>query len=242
MNLYCRHCGGVLDQSGSVCPACGEMQGITVTPEPAKLEFRGYPPTIVIHGLEQSSGDTVTRVDAPGAASRTRINSKGEISVTITGVDGVGRSGESRVAKVLCARLKTDGVAAEIRGGQDHRGEDRIIEAGERFTLQVVTVPETANFWRNASTSSASTSVSLNRGIEWLEESIQKKVRRTSATDRMEMILALDANHVAALAEPGVVGAYVDRFGDPGPRFGLGAVWIVGPTAQHCVRVGTGKL
>jgi hypothetical protein len=235
-----RACGAP-EQSESACPSCSSISGMTVTPEPAKLEFRGYAPTIVIYGLELSSGDTVTRVDAPGAASQTRINSEGEISVWVSGVDGVGRSGETRVTKVLCERLRNDGVAAEIRTSQDHRGEDGVIRVGQDFTLQVVTVPDEADFWRCASNASASTSVSLEGATEWLEGSIQKKVRRTAASDRVKMILALDANHFAALAEPGVVGAYVDRFGDPATRFAFGAVWIVGPTAQYCVRVGTGK-
>jgi hypothetical protein len=242
MHRSCQHCGTLLEQPERACPSCGKAQGITVTPKPARMEFRGYAPTIVIHGREQSSGDTVTRVEAPGASSRSRINARGDISISLTGVEGVGRPGEARVAKVLCAHLKAQGNDAEIRPGQDNRGEDRILEAGTSFTLQVVTVPDKSDFWQSASTSSASTSVPLAQATQWLEDSIQKKVKRTPEKNRPEMILALDANHSASLAELGVVNAYLKEFGDPVTRFRLAEVWVVGPTAQQCIRVGSGSI
>jgi hypothetical protein len=67
-------------------------------------------------------------VQAPEARSQARRSSAGTVSVMVEGPPGVGTTGEHRVAKVLRARLQTDGVPSSVRSGVDARGEDRVID------------------------------------------------------------------------------------------------------------------
>jgi len=203
----------------------------------------GHPPTIIIFGPDKATGDTVARVAAPGSRSEARLARVGTISVVVDGTAGVGRPGEPRVVKVLRSRLKAEGVESEARLGEDSQGEDGLLNAaGASYVLQIVTVPPHGDFWRDASVGSATTSVELAQVGEWIEESIQLKVGKTPENMRANIILALDANHVGVLADETVIAPYLRRYGSPTERFKFASVWLVGPTANQCVRLGTGVL
>lgn len=193
-------------------------------------------------GPDHASGDTVTRVTAPGASSENRISSGGTISVAVTGAGDVGRPGESRVVQTLRAILKNEGVESRTRPGEDRRGEDALLEVGKPYVLQIVTVPPQAGFWQSARHGSASTSVPTSQAAEWIEQSIQMKVRKSSEADRPNTILILDAIHSGVLADDSVVAAYMERYGSPTQHHGFASVWIIGPTAQQSSRVGIGVL
>jgi hypothetical protein len=249
----CKDCGELVPLGTKRCPRCGSEQGIVVEPGTAKLTLTTYPPTIIIFGFDKASGNTVERVDAPdtrsitvhapGARSITRHTGDGTVSVVVDGAGGVGRPGEARVAKVLRACLKNEGVESEERPGKDDCGEDRLLDAaGESYVLQIVTVPKHSDFWRVASVGSATTSVVVAQAGEWIEESIKLKVQKTSEYDRGKIILALDANHAGVLADQTVVEPYLERYGSPTERFKFASVWLVGPTPAQCVRLGTGVL
>ena len=203
----------------------------------------GHPPTIITFGPDKASGDTVARVDAPAARSEARLSRVGTVSVVVDRTGGVGRPGEPRVVKVLRAHLKAKGVESDARPGEDSQGEDGLLNAaGASYVLQIVTVPQHGNFWRDASVGSATTSVEVAQAGEWIEESIQLKVRKSPESNRASIILALDANHAGVLADETVVAPYLERCGSPTRRFKFASVWLVGPTPDQCVRLGTGDL
>jgi len=133
--------------------------------ESGKFEWRGYPPTIIIHGPDPTTGDTVTRVSAPGAESVARIAPSGEVSLVIEGAEGVGRSAEARVAKQLQSWLASEGMSVELLPGTDDRGEDRRLKAGDRtLTVQIVTVPTDRQIWKGARKSSTTTGYASEPG------------------------------------------------------------------------------
>lgn len=242
VKLHCGDCGELVALDTKRCQRCGSEQGM-VEPETAKLTLTPYPPTIIIFGLDKASGNTVARVDAPGAHSITQLTLDGTVSVVVDGTGGVGRPGEARVVKVLRACLKNEGVESEERPGKDDRGEDRLLSAGgESYVLQIVTVPKHSDLWRAASVGSATTSAEVVLVGEWIEESIKLKVQKASKSDRGKIILALDANHAGVLAHQTVVAPYLERYGSPTERFKFASVWLVGPTPAQCVRLGTGVL
>jgi len=215
----------------------------TLKAEPGHYTYTGHAPTIIIFGPEQSSGDTVTTVNAPQARSQARISSAGTVSIEIEGPPGLGTRGEHRVAKVIRACLQREGVTVSVRSGVDADGEDRWIDTPRgSFVLQIVSVPFDSTLWHRASRGSATTSASAPGAAWWVEDSIQHKVTRTTAADRGGMILALDALHAGPLAEGVVVASYLSQYGSPAARFGFASVWLVGATIAQCVRLGVGVL
>ena len=215
----------------------------SLSAEPGSFQLKGAPVTFIIHGREITSGDTVTRVKAPGSESVARINPAGQVAVTVTGAEGIGRAGETRVAQVICARLAQEGIQGQVLPGSDQRGEDRLLRAaGGHLNLQIVTVPSAPDFWQAARHASASTEVSLEGAVDWIHESIQKKVAKTAEEDRGTMVLALDAHHASTLAEPAVIEAYLGMHGDPASAYGFAGVWVVGATASQCARIGRSAL
>jgi hypothetical protein len=52
----------------------------------------------------------------------------------------------------------------------------------------------------------------------------------------------LDAIHAGVLTENGVVQSYLEQYGSPTARFHYAAVWLVGPVADRCLRLGIGVL
>jgi hypothetical protein len=239
--LRCTNCGKLFPTKR--CTRCGSEQGIVMSAERGEFTLTGYPPTIIIFGPDKASGDTVARVDAPGARSEARLTLDGTVSIVVDGTGGVGEPGEPRVVKVLRTCLKDEGFESEARRGDNSRGEDALLNAaGTSYVLQIVTVPPHDNFWRDASVGSGTTSVEIARAGEWIEESIQLKVRKTSEANRANLILALDANHAGVLADDTVVAPYLERYGSPTRRFKFASVWLVGPTRDQCVRLGSGVL
>jgi hypothetical protein len=215
----------------------------SINAEPGSYEWKGFAPTIIIHGRDIASGDTVTRVNAPGSESVARLSLSGRISLTVTGTEGVGRPGEIRVSQVLCERLLQEGRCVELLPGRDARGEDGTLRMAERnLSLQIVTVPSTPEFGRTARHSSASTAAPLDGAIDWINATIQKKVQKTVPMDRRTMVLALDAQHASSLAEPAVIEAYLKEYGDPSSNYGFAGVWIVGSASAQCTRIGKGVI
>jgi len=214
-----------------------------VTAGTGEVRWTGYAPTIIIFGLDQASGDTVHTVQAPDARSQARRSSSGTVSVAVEGPPGVGKPGEHRVAEVLRARLQSDGVPSSVRSGVDADGEDRLIDTPQTsYVLQVVTVPRHSALWREASVGSGTTSVTTPAAAGWIEDSIQHKVAKTTPADRGRMILALDAIHAGVLTEDAVVRSYLEQYGSPTERLNFASVWLVGPTADRCIRLGAGVL
>lgn len=235
----CSTCGVETSASDSVCLGCGADLAKNVVFDVIHGRFRGSTPTVITNGVDPDTGDDVIRVYAPGAESETRTLDSGQLEIRIKGADGVGRTGEGRVAKALRQRLSTAGTTASIGPGRDDHGEDRILRVGgNEFVLQVVTAPPAPRFWREAKTTSASTQIDISRAAEWLHESIRHKTEKTPQAQRRKTVLAIDAQHAGFLASASVCREYLGAYGDPAGEWA--SVWVVGPITQYCARFGTG--
>lgn len=205
-----------------------------------EAKWTGFAPTLIIFGPDQ---DIVHTVQAPQARSQARRSSAGTVSVVVEGSPGVGTAGEHRVARVLRARLQNEGVLSSVRSGVDARGEDRLIDTPEgSYVLQVVTVPHDATLWREASLGSGTTTVTTPAAAAWIKDAIGHKAASSTTADRSRTILALDAIHAGVLTEDAVVQSYLEQYGSPTARFHYAGVWLVGPIADRCLRLGTGVL
>jgi RNA polymerase subunit RPABC4/transcription elongation factor Spt4 len=228
----CPNCGKEYDAARSICPNCGHDRS---------APFQSFSPSIVITGPDAEKGGHVLKVADPGVQSETRKLSDGSITLDVVGATGIGRSGESRVALTLQESLVRTGHQVEIHDGEDARGIDRaFVVNGERFVFQVTIAPQASDFWQQASRSSATTQVPPPHAAGWVREAVIAKAD-APAIQNAPVLLAVDARHAGVVAMPDLIQEYLGSYGDPVTEFGFASVWIVGPTADYCARLGRGR-
>jgi hypothetical protein len=174
-------------------------------------------------------------VAAPGATSETSLSDSGAATIELRGSKGVGLPGEPRVKHVLYERLSRDHEFSRLDGAKDQDGEDDLICIdGRTYVLQVVTALTASRIrFDQASTGTAKTLASLDQIARWIEETIRTKALKTNPP---RTVLALDANHLGAIADASLVDAYNRTVGSSAD-FGFAAIWIVGPTLERCLRL-----
>jgi hypothetical protein len=228
VNLRCPNCQANVPFTASECPACG----IAVTIE----SVQAY-----VSELDAVTGDVRIRIRDPrGSVSESHAD-VGQLSVSVSGTGGVGRESESRVAETLRLTLASSGVLVTIGEAPDDRGEDRSIMLDDKtFVLQITVAPSESQFWRRAYASSSTTQVDEQEAVQWLRTPIVDKAARIPIPGRMKTVLAIDVTHAGVLANQSVREEYVRQFGCPVAEFGFASVWVVGPSAYFCGRLGNG--
>jgi hypothetical protein len=195
---------------------------------------------MIIDGKDPQTGDVRIRVNSPGATSDARVTPSGEISLVVEGAEA-GKKSEPWAIKTLRQALMQHGVAVSTGSAVDQRGEDGLFRVGNaEYIVQVASTPSVPDFWQAASVSSARTEVELQRGIEWLRQTVVKKATSISSAQRSTTILAIDARHAGVLSDQRIVASYCSQFGSPVHEYGFASAWIVGPTPKYCVRLGDG--
>jgi hypothetical protein len=110
----------------------------------------------------------------------------------------------------------------------------------EEITIQIVTGGPGKSFWRNVASGRGEIEADLETAAAWASELIARKAALYSPTQRRAMLLALDLRHIGVLADPELVTVYLRQYGAP-DGFGFGGVWLIGPTADRCVRLGSSE-
>jgi len=137
--------------------------------------------------------------------------------------------------------LTAGGIAVVMDKAHDECGEDAVfLVGGTRYVVQFASTPSVQDFWQAASVSSARTEVELDRGVQWLRETVEKKAATISLGQRSNTILAIDARHAGVLSDQAFATLYCSRFGSPTQEYGFASTWIVGPLPKYCVRLGEG--
>lgn len=149
-----------------------------------------------------------------------------------------GRPGEARICDRVLEQLRRAGSEVARMQARDDRGEDFRVRIGaEDVTVQITNVPHDPAFWSSVAKGTHTATVTIDAAVGWIHEAIQAKKHAAARS----MLLALDVTHLGVLASDRVVAAYLKAHGDPAPSFGFGAVWLVGPTADAFVRLGTSR-
>jgi hypothetical protein len=230
--IVCANCSMEHDDARPICPGCGHDR---------TAPFQSFAPSIIIAGPDHQTGGHVVKVSDPSVQSEARRTADGSVSLDVAGAAGIGRPGESRVAVTLKDRLVRDGHQVDVLDGDDARGVDRaLLVDGERLVLQVTIAPQASSFWRDASRSSATTQVSPPHAAAWLREAVVSKADAPSLQGA-PVLLAVDARHAGVVAMPDLVHEYLTLYGAPVREFGFVSVWVVGPTADYCARLGDGR-
>jgi hypothetical protein len=145
------------------------------------------------------------------------------------------------VVHTLEDRLSRDGYDAKATDGDDAKGIDRwLLVNGEAFVLQITVAPQARDFWRNAKHSSASTQASKTQAASWIRDAVLSKSKEPKRQDA-PVVLAIDVRHAGVVAVPEQLAGYLAQYISPACEFGFASVWVVGPTAEHCLRLGEGR-
>jgi hypothetical protein len=124
----------------------------------------------------------------------------------------------------------------------DKHGEDRILRiVGERVTLQILTATPDTSFWRGVATGANEVDVPISEAAGWVNNAIREKARLYPSRFKASMLLAVDIAHMGVLSAPSLREQYLHSFGDPSALFEFGGVWLVGPTENHCLRLGSSR-
>lgn len=229
-----------MPSTGSKCPSCGKV-GYLLNAEAGSLKVVGFPPSIIVEGTDPVTQDTFVRVDDPHVLSEARLTPEGSVTLGVKGAKGVGRPAQQNVTAVLYDKLKATGLAPSFKEGVDSRGEDALLLIdGTELVVQIVTTPSVPAFWREASVSSASTQVGLQRAADWVHGTADQKAQSMSSDQRRRTVLAIDARHASIVARPEVTNTYLSKYPDPQVEYGFASIWIVGPTVRQTVRLGSG--
>lgn len=228
----CDNCSRQFDTSRPACPHCGLA---------LHAPIRTFAPSIIVGGPDLQTGEHTLRVDDPsGIRSEARRLSDGLISLSVARAAGIGRPGEARAAHTLRDRLVSEGHDVKILPGEDRDGIDRTVEIdGDTFVLQITVVPREP-FWHEAHVSSATTQVMLSEAVDWVRKAILSKAYAPK-TQKTPVVLAVDARPAGVVATPEFVQQYLALYGSPVDEFGFASVWLVGPTADYCCRVGDAR-
>mgnify|MGYP000949382952 CR=1 FL=1 len=247
--LKCSLCGTELRIEDSTCPKCRPQEISVEVGASGHALVESKPATVVTDGVDPVTGDRKFSVGTPEVRSESSRSAGGEVSLWIAGPTRSGKEGEPRVARTLCERLRNQGRHAvrvkrteEQRRLDDDHGIDEVIEVGgKRINVQIVRAPLDSGLWRGASRGRTNLKADIPLTARLLREAIIHKYETTSSHDRVGLVLAVDVNFPAVLSDDPVLTEYLSEFGDPHLKLGFASIWIVGPTAKTCSRLGTGE-
>ena len=239
--VRCLKCGATFLEPVGPCARCGgtiEMS-IPLTGVEAKGEV-GQLGTVADSPI--SHGGREIRYTAPtGSSSETSLVGNLLTTQVKPPID-VGRRGEPRVFACILAYLAKAGKEAIALPATDERGEDGALQiAGDRVSVQIVTAIPSESFWGNVARGSGEAQAELPEPADWIEAAISKKARLYPLDNRLSMLLAVDVVHMGLLADSAFGKLYERLHGDPAVGLGFGAVWLVGPTENHVLTLGSSR-
>lgn len=231
--IICANCSCEYDVAHSRCPRCNHDR---------TASEQGFAPSLVVAGPDPQTGHlTVNVADPSGVRSIAIITDDLSSSLTVAGASGIGRPSEARAVHTLEDRLARDGYDAKAAPGDDANGIDRwLVVDGERLVLQITVAPQDSDFWRNATHSSTSIQLSTAQVASWLRDAVVSKSKEPTRHD-CPVVLAIDVRHAALVAVSERLAGYLAKYDYPAREFGFASVWVVGPTADYCVRLGEGR-
>lgn len=239
--IRCLSCGATFAKAVGPCIHCGgEIElSVALTGVSAKgiLGRLG-----AVADEVTSGGDRQIRYTAPSGSQSTSALVGGEVRVQVGRPVDIGRPGESRVFDRVASHLKTDGLTVTPLPASDQVGEDRVLMIGnERVTLQIVTAPHDPSFWREVAKGFGSVQTDIGMAAGWVNDAIAEKAEKYPGSVKQSMLLAVDIAHIGILSTPALVDSYLVAYGDPSDSYKFAGVWLVGPTENHCTRLGKSR-
>jgi hypothetical protein len=241
MPAKCLSCGAVFLEAVGPCAQCGGPVGVSdsLTGVDAKC-IAGQVGTVA--DSPTSFGGQRIRYAAPTGSRSDASLVCNLLTVQVKPPIDVGLHGEPRVLACVVAYLAKTGKESATLPASNQKGEDGVLQiSGDRVTVQVVTATPCTPFWGRVAKGSGEVQAELTEAIEWIHIAIAEKAKLYPKENKSSMLLSVDVVHMGVLAGIVLGTQYLKTHGDPSARFGFGAVWLIGPSENHVLSLGSSR-
>lgn len=242
--IKCLNCGAPFSEAISPCEWCGGTLELSITL--TGIESKSATGQVgVVNDANSEDRQHIKYTTPTGTQSDSSLVGN-HLTILVKPPVDIGRPGEPRVLVCVENNLKMTGKnlrePLEEERARDDRGEDGVlIIDGNRVVLQIVTVRPNASFWKSVAQGEGKASVKLSRATEWINNAVSEKAQRYQNELKPSMLLAADVGHMGVLASSRVGAHYLQTYGDPTIKYGFGGVWLIGPTENNILHLGSSR-
>jgi hypothetical protein len=196
--------------------------------------------------LKRGKETTGIRIgDSTGQSVSADILEGDLVGWTIQGRSRQNEEGNYDVAKILVARLNQDGAKwgeLECTRQVDARREEGVDCQARydksRLCIQITRAETDGRVWKTlAETGTSSAQLSADSAADALHEAIERKARKTTPEDRLQITLALDATETVSHAFGPVLRSFASRHGNWARELKFNGIWLVGPSVALTSRL-----
>lgn len=213
------------------CPRCGSRRRTFLKP------LNGYiKPEAAVKWLRTDKQERVLGYGDTGRHGPVRhgnLEQDDTISLVIEGRPPQNEEDTPRVCATLAAAMSTAEEHFSSTPSSDQDIDGVLTSETRTLNVQVVRAMSEMKFWRKlASTLRHSQQLSRAEVFSSASAAIAKKAAKLPARQRAQLILALDADRLPALALEPVVNEFRARYGAWTAAQGFQEIWLVGPDAR----------
>lgn len=240
-NIQCLSCGAIFLEAVGPCMHCGGPVEVSVSLDGSEVKCSAGQVGKVVDNRTSLGGQEIRYTASTGSQSNASLECN-LLSVQVKPPIDVGRHGESRVLACVVAYLAKTGKESTTLPANDQIGEDGVLQIyGDRVTVQIVTATPDASFWGRVAKGTGDAHAKITEAIDWIHDAVYWKARLYPKENKASMLLAVDVVHMGVLADTVVAAQYLKTHGDPSVHFGFGAVWLIGPTENHILNLGSSR-
>ena len=239
--IHCLSCGAIFLEAIGPCLQCGGSIEVSIPLTGVEVKcIAGQVGTVA--DSPTSLGGQKIRYAAPTGSRSDASMECNLLTIQVKPPIDVGRPGEPRVLSCIVAYLDKNGRKLIILPATDQAGEDGVLQIyGDRVTVQIVTATPSASFWGRVAKGSGEVQAKLTEATDWIHTAIAEKAKLYPKENKLSMLLAVDVVHMGVLAGSVFGTLYLKTYGDPSARFNFGAVWLVGPTEDNILTLGSSR-
>ena len=243
-SIKCSNCGAPSSEAVSPCKWCGGTIELSITL--IGIELKSAMGRVgVVNDTNSEHGQYIKYTAPTGAQSNSSLVGN-LLTILVKPPVDVGRPGEPRVLVCVENSLKIAGKnlrePLEKERAKDDRGEDAVlIIDGNRVVLQIVTVKPDVSFWKSVANGAGEASVEISEATKWVNNAVSEKAQHYENKFKSSVILAVDVGHMGVLASVKVGAQYLQIYGDPTIQYGFGGVWLIGPTENNILHLGSSR-
>lgn len=239
-NTQCLSCGAIFLEAVGPCVHCGGPVEVSVSLVGSEVKCSAGQVGKVVDNRTSLGGQEIRYTASTGSQSNASLECN-LLSVQVKPPIDIGRLGEPRVLACVLAYLAKAGKESTTLPATDQEGEDGVLQIyGDRVIVQITATPD-ASFWGRVAKDTGEVYAHLTEAIDWIHAAIYKKAMLYPKENKSSMLLAVDVVHMGVLADTVVAAQYLKTYGDPSAHFGFGAVWLIGPTENHVLTLGSSR-
>jgi hypothetical protein len=241
VTIKCQDCGATFLEAVGPCTKCGGTIEMSITLTGVQTKCLVGNVGVVADSPTPHGGQQIRYRSPTGSQAEASLVGN-QFTVQVKPPVEVGTNFEQRVLSCVVDYLQKSGKIPTSMSGNDAKGEDGVLQIdGDRVIVQIVTATPGTEFFGSVAKGNGEVQGELNQALDWIHTAISKKGKRYAEEVKSSMLLCVDVVNMGVLASPVVGTQYLERYGDPSAHFGFGAVWLVGPTENNILKLGTSR-